>query len=66
MPVPSKITYRVRELVAVTGLSKSTIYRLIADGTLRSFKLNGVRLVLASDLRELLDWAQETSDSDDG
>jgi excisionase family DNA binding protein len=58
MPI-EKITYRVREIVAATGLSKSTVYALMDSGELPSFKLNGVRLVLRSELEAFIARAVE-------
>jgi excisionase family DNA binding protein len=54
MSEPEKLAYRVSELVALTGLSKTTIYRLLASGELRSFRLHGVRLVLKSEFDTFL------------
>ncbi len=50
MSDPEKVTYRVRELVVATGLSRSTIWSLIKRGELPSFKLHGARLILKSDV----------------
>ena len=54
MSAPEKLTYRVREVVALTGLSKSTVCRLIASGELPSLKVHGVRLVRAAALSSFL------------
>ncbi len=59
MSTPEKITYRVKELVAATGLSKSTLWSLIYSGELPSFKLNGSRLVLKAELDAWLARAAE-------
>jgi excisionase family DNA binding protein len=50
MSTPEKVTYRVKDLVAATGLSRSTVWTLIRTGELPSFKFQGMRLVLKSDL----------------
>ena len=50
MSDPEKVAYRAKELAAATGLSKSTIYRLLESGELPSFKFRGMRMVLRSDL----------------
>lgn len=54
MSEPEKISYRVKELIAVTGLSRSTLWTLIKRGEIPSFKLHGVRLVLRSELEAWL------------
>ncbi len=36
---PPRIGYRVREIVAMTGLTERTIRRRIADGSLDSFRV---------------------------
>ncbi len=45
-----KALYRPSELVALTGLSKPTIYRLIAEGTIATVELRpgGLRRVPAT------------------
>jgi len=45
-----KALYRPSELVALTGLSKPTIYRLIAEGTIETIELRpgGLRRVPAT------------------
>jgi excisionase family DNA binding protein len=50
-----KLTYRVKEIIALTGLSKSTIYRLLDSGELPSFIFRGLRLVLRTDLEAWLE-----------
>jgi len=50
MSDPEKLAYRVKELIAVTGLSRSTLWGLIQRGEIPSFKFRGVRMVLRSDL----------------
>lgn len=53
-PAGGRLTYRVREVIELTGLSQSTIYELMADGTLRSVKIRGIRLIHAASLHDLL------------
>ncbi len=55
MSDPEKVAYRVKELVAATSLGRSTICKLIQSGEIPSFKFQGVRLVLRSDLDAWLD-----------
>jgi excisionase family DNA binding protein len=40
-----KRAYRINEAVAVYRLSRSTLYKLIANGTLRTVKIAGRRLI---------------------
>lgn len=48
------LAYGIAEAVAVSGLSRSSIYELIRSGELRSIKIAGRRLIPASELRTLL------------
>jgi len=43
-----------REAEEETGLSHGTIFTLIADGTLKSVKVRGRRIILIESLRQLL------------
>ena len=45
-----KIAFRVDEAVRATGLSRSSIYLLLASGDLPALKAGGRRLILRSDL----------------
>ena len=51
------LTYRVSDAVAVSGLSRSSIYNAIKDGRLRSVLVCGRRLIPAEALRQLLQGA---------
>lgn len=53
-PVEPRLTYRVREVIKLTGLSQSTIYEMMDEGTLRSTKVRGIRLIFADSLRDVL------------
>jgi excisionase family DNA binding protein len=55
-PLPPEIAlaYRVNDAVKVSGLSRNSIYKLIAKGELRSVLVAGRRLIPADALRELL------------
>jgi excisionase family DNA binding protein len=46
--------YRVNEAVAVYRLSRSTLYKLIAAGKLRTIKIGGRRLIPREALETLL------------
>jgi excisionase family DNA binding protein len=49
-----RLTFRVREVVAATGYSQSTVYEMMDDGTLDNIKVGGIRLIYAESLRQLL------------
>ncbi|MEM9966209.1 MAG: helix-turn-helix domain-containing protein [Asticcacaulis sp.] len=49
-----RLTYRVNEVIALTGLSRSTLYRLVAKGELPLVKVCGRTLIARSDLEAML------------
>ncbi|WP_083772197.1 helix-turn-helix domain-containing protein [Methylocella silvestris] len=49
-----KIALRINEAVAVSGLSRSTLYKLLDAKKLRHVKVGGRRLILIQDLHSLL------------
>lgn len=49
-----KIALRINDAVAISGLSRSTLYKLHANGKLRTRKVGGRRLILREDLLALL------------
>lgn len=49
-----KITLRINEAAAVSGLSRSTLYQLLKAGKLRAVKVGGRRLILRESLEALL------------
>ena len=49
-----KRALRVNEAVADYGISRSTIYKIMATGTLRSVKIGGRRLIPRDALEALL------------
>jgi excisionase family DNA binding protein len=52
-----RLVYSVREAEQATGLSRSTIYRLISNGRLKTVKVGARRLVPVAALTALLDVA---------
>ncbi|KUO49353.1 MAG: hypothetical protein APF82_08750 [Sphingomonadales bacterium BRH_c42] len=57
------ITMRVPEACRYVGISRSTLYVLIADGEIEIVKLGSSTLVLTDSLRKLIDRRREpTSD----
>ena len=51
------LAYRVNDAAEVSGLSRSTIYNLIAEKKLRSIMVAGRRLIPADALRDLIEGA---------
>jgi excisionase family DNA binding protein len=51
---PPRLAYRVSEVAAMLGVSRSTVERAIADGRLKSTKTLGTRLVRADSVAALL------------
>jgi excisionase family DNA binding protein len=56
-----KLSYRIDEAAEATGLSRQTIYRLIAKGELTSFKVGTRTLIIASVLQDFLDRCAQAS-----
>ena len=54
LPPDTALAYRVNDAVKVSGLSRNSIYKLIAKGELRSVLMAGRRLIPADALRDLL------------
>jgi excisionase family DNA binding protein len=48
-----RLTYTLEEASFASGISRSTLYRLIERGELRSVKLGDRRLIPVSELRRL-------------
>ena len=55
MRAAARLSYSIEEVVGLTGLGRTTLYRLIAQGELISCKIGRRRLVRASDLDAFLD-----------
>jgi excisionase family DNA binding protein len=47
-------TYRINEVIGATGLSRSTIYKLLSTGELRRVKVGSSTLVPAADVDALV------------
>ena len=63
----SRIAYSVSEIVAITGLSRSTVYRMFEDKRLRGIRIRGRRLIARSELERLgLLETREVADLDSG
>lgn len=48
------ITATVAQFKALSGLGKTKIFELIKDGSIRSVRLEGSRLIIVDSYRELL------------
>ena len=51
---PFRLSYSVHEAAMATGIGRTTLYKLIGDGTLPSTKIGGRRLIRAADLDRML------------
>lgn len=49
-----KLAYRIDEAVKASGLGRSFLYERMADGSLKSIKIGGRRLILRDDLLRFL------------
>jgi len=59
-----RLALRINDAVAVSGLGRSTIYKLIDSEKLRSVKIGKRRLVIRESLESLLRGVEEMSTSD--
>jgi excisionase family DNA binding protein len=50
-----KRAYRINEVPETYGIGRTKVYELINDGTLRTVKVGGRRLILADSLEALID-----------
>ncbi|MBP8231005.1 MAG: excisionase family DNA-binding protein [Rhizorhabdus sp.] len=51
---PPKIGYSIREACQASSLGRTTLYARIADGTLRTVRVGGRRIIPADALRALV------------
>lgn len=54
-PSVEKISYRIREAVAATGIGRTTLYELIKAGELETRKVRGMTLITRQDLQKLIE-----------
>ena len=52
------LAYRPKDAAAALGISKTTLYDMIAKGKLESRKLEGATVILYEELRRVLDGTQ--------
>ena len=57
-----KLAYSVAEIVESTSLSRSTVYKGIRLGSLRSIRIGARRVILPDDLQRWLEGLPPTSD----
>jgi excisionase family DNA binding protein len=50
-----KLSYRIPEAVAATGICRSVLYELIKDGRIKTKKLGAATLIPRSELENLID-----------
>lgn len=53
-PVDDRISVDIKTMARISGLSRSTIYRLIDAGELTRIKVGGRTLLMVAELRQLL------------
>jgi excisionase family DNA binding protein len=53
-PTSQRLAYRPKELPAITGIGEGRIYRLIAEGRIKSFRIGSRIIVPAEALHEFL------------
>ena len=58
---PDKRSYRINELMPITGMSRSSIFRLIAKGKIKTRKCEGTTLVMREDLDAFYDSLMQPS-----
>lgn len=61
-----KLAYRIDEAVKASGLGRSFLYERMADGSLKSIKIGGRRLILKDDLLRFLCGEIAVADQDGG
>lgn len=59
-----KLLYRIPEAVEATGIGRTTLYELIADGRLESVKVGRSRLIPADALERFVDELRQEAAGD--
>lgn len=57
-PEPERITVRIKEACRITGIGRSKLYELIAEGEIEIVKIGAMTLVPVDSLRTLIDSAK--------
>lgn len=50
---PERLSYRIDEAVKMTGIGRTTMYKLVSDGKLRAVRVGGCTLIPADELKAL-------------
>ena len=58
---PNKIAYTIKEATVAIGLSRSTIYKLMASGELQTIRIGKRRLIRAEALNRLVTGCEQVS-----
>lgn len=61
-PEPERITVRIKEACRLTGIGRSKLYELIAEGEIDIVKIGAMTLVPIESLRGLIDSARRRGD----
>lgn len=59
-PTPSPITVRIKDACRMTGIGRSKLYLLIAEGKLETVKIGSMTLVRVSSIEALLSGKRPT------
>lgn len=62
-PAPEKLSYNVPEAAAAIGVSKTTIYKMVNEGDLKTFKWAGRTLIRRDVLQAAIDRASMPPDA---
>lgn len=54
MNTETRLSYRPNEAARALGISRDTVFKLLASGDLRSLKIGQARLIPADSLRDFL------------
>ena len=61
MTTETRMAYRPNEAARQISVSRDVIYKAIRDGSLRSLKVGGARLIMAEALREFVERHEQAS-----
>ncbi len=53
-PTPNRLGYRPSQVAEITGIGRTTVFKLISQGVLESTKVGRSRIVLAHSVEKLL------------
>jgi len=61
MTTETKLSYRPEEAARMLGASRDTIFKLLATGQLRGFKIGAARFISAAELERFIREREEES-----